>query len=324
MAATQTRKTANGTPIGDRDAYLAHVAELGATTEQAERLEAMIPGTNVYEAYTQRTLPGGLIDFDYFDAAREMRHNVMMVGPTGAGKTTAGRAYASLLQWPFASIEFSGGMDVLSTFGGPVVDPQTGLPVWHDGEITLGVRFPSIEFLDEVNFAPPRFTAGYHGVLDSRQTLYLPDKGERVPKHPDTLIFGAYNPRYTGTNLLNEAFTNRWAFTIDPWGYDDQVEAERVGEYTPTLLKRVREMRADPDIGGDIGTNAMEEFIHVAHQLNLEAASFLFLAKLEPEDRAIAERVLEAEKYNIAAELDCEIGPDVDRFVGDEDEEDDE
>lgn len=288
------------------------VSETGADPEAAkadkDQVLAMIPSPEVADAYTSRQVPGGWTDYEYFDSARRLRHNVLMVGPSGAGKTTAARAYAAARRMPFASVEFNGAMDPAAVLGGMHVDEDSGLPHWLWGEASLIAIYGGVLMLDEVNFAPPRFTAAFHGVLDARQTLYVADLGRRLRKNPHALIMGAYNPRYTGVNLLNEAFTNRWAYTIKPWGYDPQVEAERVGQYSPTLLKRVREMRSDPDIAGDIGTNSMEEFIYIAHDLNVEAAIFLFLGKLDDEDRAVAEQVLEAEKNRIADELGADVG----------------
>lgn len=296
MAATKTTHTFDpeAQPEGVDDKEWAQVIDL-------------IPGPEVAEAYTNRILPGGLSDFEYFSSALRLRHNVLMVGPSGAGKTTAARAFASSLGVPYASVEFNGAMDPAAVIGGTHVDEDSGLPKWLWGEASLIAKHGGVLMLDEVNFAPPRFTAAFHGVLDARQTLYVADLGRRLKKNPNAVVFGAYNPRYIGTNLLNEAFTNRWAFTIDPWGYDDQVEAERIGQYTPTLLKRVREMRKDTDISADIGTNTMEEFIYIAHDLNVTAAIHLFLGKLNDEDRAIASRVLEAERDKIADELGADI-----------------
>lgn len=284
--------------------------ELGFSERMVDQhilqLEAMIPGPHVLKAYTPRVLPGGWTDFDYFDAALDLRHNVLLSGPTGSGKTTAARAYAAYRQSPFASVEFNGAMDPAATLGGMQVNPGTGLPEFAWGELSLITMYMGVGMLDEVNFAPPRFTAAYHGVLDARQTLYITDLGRRIKKSEDTLIISAYNPRYIGTNLLNEAFTNRWAFPVE-WGYDDNVEEERVGAYSPTLLNVVRRIRSEPDVQGDIGTNVMEEFIHISHRLNINAAIHLFTNRLEPEDRSIVDGVLEAEMYVIADELGCDV-----------------
>lgn len=272
-------------------------------TEDRDQVETLIPGERVLEAYTHRQMPGGYTDFDYFDSALRLFHNILMAGPTGAGKTTAARAYAAYKRLPFVSIEFSGALDPGSTFGAMMVNPNTGLPAWKDGELTLAVKYGGVIMLDECNFAPARFTAGFHGVLDVRQNMYISELGQRVDKHEACLVFAAYNPRYRGTNLLNEAFLNRFAYTIDPWGYDAGVEEERVGQYSSTLLSSVRRMRNEPGIVSDIGTNVMEEFIYIANDLNVEAATYLFLNKLQPDDRAAASQILEAQERAIASEL---------------------
>lgn len=267
-----------------------------------DQVEALIPSQAVVDAYTQRELPGGFMDFDYFDSAGRLLHNILMAGGSGSGKTTAARAYAGYLKAPFVSVEFNGALDPASTLGAMLVDTTNGLPAWKDGEITLAVRYGGVIMLDEVNFAPPRFTAAFHGVLDARQNLYVSELGARVPKHRDTRVFAAYNQRYVGTNMLNEAFLNRFAYPLE-WGYDAGVEEERVGQYSPTLLKLVRQFRLEDEVQGDIGTNSMEEFIHITHDLNIQAATHLFLNKMPEEDRAIVSKVLEAESHRIEQEL---------------------
>lgn len=267
-----------------------------------DQVEALIPSKAVLEAYTSRQV-AGFDDFEVFNSARRLAHNVLMAGPTGSGKTTAARAYAAYLGAPFVSVEFNGGLDPASTLGTTQVDHKTGLPQWIDGEITLAARYgPSVIMLDEVNFAPARFTAAFHGMLDARQNLYISELGTRVEKHPQCVVFAAYNPRYRGTNMLNEAFLNRFAYQLE-WGYDPDVEEERIGAYSATLLSTVRRMRAEKEVVSDIGTNAMEEFIHIGNDLDIEAAAMFFLNRLQPEDRAICSKVLEAQQHTIAAEL---------------------
>jgi MoxR-like ATPase len=277
--------------------------DLDAVPEKdRDQVEALIPSERVLEAYTGRFLPGGHSDFEYFDSALRLYHNILMEGPTGSGKTTAARAYAAYKQLPFVSIEFSGALDPGSTYGTTLVDHSTGLPLWKDGEITLAARYGGVIMLDEVNFAPARFTAGFHGMLDARQNLYITELGARVAKHEGCVVFAAYNPRYRGTNMLNEAFLNRFAYPLR-WGYDAQVEETRIGAYSPTLLNTVRRLRAQDDVLTDIGTNAMEEFIHIANDLSIEAAIYLFLNRLQPDDRATCAQILEANETQIVAEL---------------------
>ena len=58
--------------------------------DNREEVEALIPSQKIADQYINRTFAGGIGDFELFDAAFASRHNVMMAGPTGAGKTMAG------------------------------------------------------------------------------------------------------------------------------------------------------------------------------------------------------------------------------------------
>ena len=271
--------------------------------ENREEIEALIPSQKIADQYINRTFAGGIGDFELFDAAFTSRHNVMMAGPTGAGKTMAGRAYAAERGLPFASVEFNGAMDPASSIGTTMVNPENGLPEYKFGEISLVCEVGGCIFLDECNNMTGKMTAAYHGLLDARQSLYISEIGKRIVKSVNTIVFAAYNPRYHGTNMLNQAFLNKFAYTIDPWGYDARVEDELIGAYSPTLLDSVRGFRQEEKIHTDIGTNVMEEFIDHATVLNIETAIQLFLDRMPIEDRAIMTPVLDAQSYAIGTEL---------------------
>jgi hypothetical protein len=275
--------------------------------EHRERVEAMIPKEEFASIYTHRHITSDLngakyYDFDVFEKALKLKHNVLLPGPSGAGKTTAMRAFAAEKRIPFVSVEFQGGFDFSSVIGS-IQANEDGLPRWVDGELTLAVRYPSVIGLDEVNFAPPRFTAGTHGLLDVRQSLYLAQTGERVAKNPGTLIISAYNPGYLGVSQLNEAFKNRYAYTIE-WGYDAEVEEARVGKHSPRLLEMVRNMRKLEQIDDfDIGTNLMEEFIMIAKSSGIGLASHVFLHHFEGDVRSGVHDALTGNLWDISSEL---------------------
>jgi len=273
--------------------------------QHRDQVAGMIPPKRIEENYLHRNI-AGVYDFDVFEIARRTRHNVLMPGPTGAGKTTAARAYAAARGCPFVAVEMQGGFDFASVVGSTRADAETGLPQFKKGELTLAVEYPSVILLDEVNFAPPRFTAAFHGTLDARQSLYVHEIGERIAKHPDTVIFSAYNSGYTGTVRLNEAFENRFAFVI-PWGYSDEVEDALIGAYSPRLLKMVRGIRGEKGVRTDIGTNVMEEFLTITAEGGITLASFLFINRFPETERLIIGRVVEANLAAIEEELEASL-----------------
>lgn len=290
-------KTAPTQPGSDTGFDLSQVPE-----QYRAQVEGLIPPEWVAERYINRHIDG-VLDFDVFEMARLTRHNVVMPGPTGSGKTTAARAYASFKRLPYVSVEMSGGYDHASVIGTTQAG-EDGLPVFKRGELTLGVGFGAVVDIAEVAFAPPRFSASFFGVLDSRQSLFIQEIGERVRKHDACVIFANYNPGYVGTVKMNEAFLNRFALNL-PWGYDDAVEEALIGVFSPTLLEVVRKLRDEKTIRSDIGTNVMEEFLLFAqHGLgNIDLAVSLFCNRFSDAERLIVERTLDANKRRIETEL---------------------
>lgn len=271
-----------------------------------QRLEQMIPEPRYAEIYTHRHVTSSVngakyYDFDLFDEARDVRHNVMLPGPTGSGKTTASRAYAAHLEVPYASIEFSASFNYTDAVG--QIHGRGGDTRFVKGKLALAIGVPSVVNLAEVSLAHPKATAAAHGVTDARQELYISQIGMSIPKHPDCLIVADYNPGYAGTSTLNEAFLNRFAYTIE-WGYDAGVEDVRIGEHTATLLEMVRNMRSLDEMEGiDISTNSMEEFIMIARRSGIGMGAQIFLNHFSKDIQASVSDALHANLWNIASEL---------------------
>ena len=68
--------------------------------------------------------------------------------------------------------------------------------VWHDGPLTLAVRYGAICYLDEVVEARQDTTVVIHPLTDGRRMLPLDKRGEVVHAHPDFHLVVSYNPGY--------------------------------------------------------------------------------------------------------------------------------
>lgn len=277
------------------------------------RVEALIPHPDIGNVIYTPRYPFGMHEFDLFDQARSLRHNILLAGPTGSAKTTVARAYAAARGLPFVSVEFNGGMDVATVLGHTTITENEGVE-WVDGEATLVCRYGGVCLLDEVNMAPPRFAAAFHGALDDRRRLTLVDHAETVRLNREALFVGAYNDtEYFGTTSLNQAFNDRFAIQLQ-WGYDAGVEEARIGTKSATVLEVGRTLRNTDDVETPVSTRALEDFIKHARALGVDAAIGLFSNKFHAAERQIVLRTLEAQAVNIATDLGIDVQ------AGDDDE----
>jgi MoxR-like ATPase len=275
------------------------------------RVAALIPDARIANGYVHRDALPGVFDFDLLDGAIDLRHNVLLVGPTGSSKTTLFRAYAAARQLPLAVIECSANMDPKSVLGRMTIDQATGLPVWIDGPLMLVVRYGGVVLFDEVNLAHPRVTAAFHGVTSVMRRIDLSDNGEIVPagrggtgEAQPVLIGAAINPTsYTGTTRLNQAFRNRFAIPVK-WPYLREVEAQMVTSVT--LLDFADMVRSLAEVQSPVSTNMLIEFERHCRRWGVEAASVLFCNHFDDDEVGPVERALEANSYQIAAEVEAD------------------
>lgn len=272
-------------------------------------LADFIPAAYYYEEYVTRTLSGGVLDLDMMTTAHNLRHNVLLFGPTGSAKTSFVYAYAAMHNIPVVNVPCNGGIDVRQLIGGWSPRPDGGYQ-FTPGELVLGVQHGAIILLNEVNFMPPKIASLVYGLLDRRRTVYLPDAAgsdfpTQIKAHPRTLVVADYNPGYAGTRPLNEAFRNRFAFKIE-WGYDTQVEQELVT--SPTLIDMANKLRLRADAGDlsmPVPTNVLMEFEELAQDehLGLDFAINNFINFFPIEEQPVVREVVALHSSLLEQEL---------------------
>ena len=119
---------------------------------------------------------------------------MMLKGPTGCGKTRFVEHMAWRMKLPLITMACNEDMSASDLVGRFLLDAQG--TVWHDGPLTLAVRFGAICYLDEVVEARQDTTVVIHPLTDERRILPLDKRGEMVRAHPDFRLIVSYNPGY--------------------------------------------------------------------------------------------------------------------------------
>jgi len=129
-----------------------------------------------------------------FLAAFAERLPVMLKGPTGCGKTRFVEHMAWRLAKPLVTVAAHEDMTASDLAGRYLLEPDG--TVWHDGPLTMAVRYGAICYLDEIVEARQDTTVVIHPLTDARRILPLEKHNEIVPAHADFQLTISYNPGY--------------------------------------------------------------------------------------------------------------------------------
>ncbi len=265
---------------------------------------AEVPDIKFLNGYIPRKV-GTLTDFEIYDAALELKHNVLIEGPTGTGKTSSIMAYAAKKGMPFYSISSSNGTEPTQLFGKYIPDPDgSGGFIWQDGPVTDLVRHGGVLLINEVNFIPERVLSVLFGLLDRRRKIELVDHRSEVIYAPDNfIVFADMNPDYEGTRPLNKAFRNRFATQLH-FGYDTKIETALVSSKSlRELAKQVRDQVDQGLYDTPVSTNMLIEFEEIATRLNVAFAISNFVNHFPSDDRASITKVFSTWTANIEADM---------------------
>ena len=232
-----------------------------------------------------------------------MKHNVLIEGPTGTGKTSSILAYAAYKNLPFYSVSSSNGTEPTQLFGKYIPDGSGGF-VWQDGPVTDLVRHGGVLLINEVNFIPDRVKTVLFGLLDKRRKIELVDHQSEVIYAPDNfIVFADMNPDYEGTRPLNKAFRNRFATQLE-FQYDNSIETKLItSKALLDLARQLRDQIAQGLFDTPVSTNMLIEFEEVARELSVAFAVHNFVNHFPQDDRASIKQVFDTWQHNIEADF---------------------
>jgi nitric oxide reductase NorQ protein len=216
-----------------------------------------------------------------FEAAYANRLPVMLKGPTGSGKTRFIEYMAWRLERPLITVAAHEDMTAADLAGRFLLAPEG--TVWHDGPLTLAVRYGAICYLDEIVEARQDTTVVIHPLTDARRILPLEKNNEVVSAHPDFQLVISYNPGYqSAVKDLKESTKQRFVCIDFDYPAPD-VEAEIVSRESGADQRTARQLVDIALRSRNLRGHGLEEgastrmLIHtgrlVASGVGLEAAS---------------------------------------------------
>jgi nitric oxide reductase NorQ protein len=161
-----------------------------------------------------------------FEAAYANRIPVMLKGPTGVGKTRFMEYMAWRLARPLATVACHEDMTASDLVGRFLLDAEG--TVWHDGPLTLAVRYGAICYLDEIVEARQDTTVVIHPLTDDRRVLPLEKRNELIHAHADFDLVVSYNPGYQSVLKDLKESTKQRFVALDFSYPNPQLEAEIV------------------------------------------------------------------------------------------------
>lgn len=159
-------------------------------------------------------------------SALSMGKNILLKGPTGAGKTKLAETLSHLFHQPMFSINCSVDLDAESLMGFKTLayEDEKQVIKFVPGPVTSAMKDGSFLYIDEINMAKPETLPLINGTLDYRRTVTNPFTNEVITAKKGFNVIAAINEGYIGTVPLNEALKNRFIVIDVPYLQGDQLK----------------------------------------------------------------------------------------------------
>jgi MoxR-like ATPase len=276
-----------------------------------ENKSLFVPTLEKTSHYIPRTFTGGVTEDAMYDFALANNMNILIEGDAGTGKTTSALAYASKRHMNFFAVPCNSAIDFTQLIGGLFPDADGKLK-WVDGAITKIVREGGLLLINELNNAPKNLSQYLMSLLDDRRSITLMSHdNEVITAHPDLLVVADQNPNYRGTQLLNEAWKDRFEIKLN-YNYDNAIEKQIVTSVS--LLELANGMRSTSQndhvssnsstiFETPVSTRILKTFEKLAKGLSYEFASEVFVNNFADDEKPAVRMLLEGSEYNIKSDL---------------------
>ncbi|RIU88342.1 ATP-binding protein [Oceanobacillus picturae] len=230
-------------------------------------------------------------------SALSMGKNILLKGPTGAGKTKFAETLSSLFHQPMYSVNCSVDLDAESLIGFKTLayEGEKQVIEFVPGPVMNSMVNGTFLYIDEINMAKPETLPLINGVLDYRRTITNPFTNEIVTANKGFGVIAAINEGYVGTVPLNEALKNRFVVIDVPY-----IE----GEQLKSLIKSNTRLQDERMI--DLFVSLSADLVQAAFQGKLSEDAASIRAILDACDLSSIIPPQRAVQRAIAAKLDEE------------------
>src|SRR5690625_38063 len=155
-----------------------------------------------------------------------MGKNLLLKGPTGAGKTKFAETLSNLFHQPMYSVNCSVDLDAESLIGFKTLayEDEKQIIEFIPGPVTNAMTNGTFLYIDEINMAKPETLPLINGVLDYRRTVTNPFTNEMIVAKERFNVIAAIYEGYIGTVPLNEALKNRFIVIHVPYIKGEQLK----------------------------------------------------------------------------------------------------
>jgi len=206
-------------------------------------------------------------------------HPIYITGPTGNGKSTMVEQICAKHKTPLIRVNLNATDDEDKLIASKTL--VDGNVVIEDGPVVIAMRKGIPILIDEIDAGGANLLMCLQGVLEgkplyikAKNEIVYPTKGFNVIATANTKGKGSDDGRYIGTNVLNEAFLERFAIVFEQDYPGAKVESKIVinlmkslnaldGDFAGTLIKWADAIRRTFEDGGVDETITTRRLVHI-------------------------------------------------------------
>lgn len=250
-----------------------------------QEIESVMKPTYITEA----TVAAPIVDSNYVAwgnhtdveaiVKSKLFHPIYITGPTGNGKSTMVEQICAKQKVPLIRVNLNATDDEDKLIASKTL--VDGNVVIEDGPVVIAMRKGIPILIDEIDAGGANLLMCLQGVLEgkplyikAKNEIVYPTKGFNVIATANTKGKGSDDGRYIGTNVLNEAFLERFAIVFEQEYPGQKVEAKIVtnimksldcldGEFTSVLIKWADAIRRTFEDGGVDETITTRRLVHI-------------------------------------------------------------